>query len=113
MPRPDLELADRGSCGFIFNHIFDEAVTAYSTDLEESQHFSGTFNAFAKRMARGTAQKCAVSGKQILEIGCGKGSSCGSSVASARGDAGVPARPAKDGLSTTRVEARKRSVGPS
>lgn len=72
-PRRDLELAYCGSCGFVFNHIFDEEVMGYSTNFEESQHFSGTFNAFAKRLAQETAQKCAVSGKQILEIGCGKG----------------------------------------
>ena len=72
-PRRDLELAYCGSCGFIFNHIFDEAVMAYSTDFEESQHFSGTFNAFARALAREAAEKCAIAGKHVLEIGCGKG----------------------------------------
>ena len=72
-PRRDLELAYCGSCGFIFNHIFDQAVMAYSTNFEESQHFSGTFNAFARALAREAAEKCAIAGKHVLEIGCGKG----------------------------------------
>jgi SAM-dependent methyltransferase len=72
-PRRDLELAYCESCGFIFNRIFDEAVMGYSTNFEESQHFSGTFNAFAKELAREAAEKCAIQGKHVLEIGCGKG----------------------------------------
>jgi SAM-dependent methyltransferase len=72
-PQRDLELAYCDACGFVFNHIFDEALIAYSTNFEESQHFSGTFDAFAKQLAREIAQKCAVSGKHVLEIGCGKG----------------------------------------
>jgi SAM-dependent methyltransferase len=72
-PRRDLELAYCDSCGFIFNHIFDQAMMGYSTNFEESQHFSGTFNAFARSLARDAAEKCAVAGKHVLEIGCGKG----------------------------------------
>ncbi|TIL48222.1 MAG: methyltransferase, partial [Mesorhizobium sp.] len=45
----------------------------YSTNFEESQHFSSTFNSFAKGLAREIAQKCAIAGKHVLEIGCGKG----------------------------------------
>ncbi len=72
-PRRDLDLAYCEKCGFIFNRIFDEQVMHYSTNFEESQHFSDTFNAFAKQIARETAQRCSISGKHILEIGCGKG----------------------------------------
>lgn len=72
-PRRDLELAYCEACGFIFNHIFDEAIMGYSTNFEESQHFSGTFNAFAKELARKAAQECEIAGKHVLEIGCGKG----------------------------------------
>ena len=72
-PRRNLELAFCGKCGFIFNRIFDEEVMGYSTNFEEFQHFSGTFNAFARQIAEETARKCSVSGKHVLEIGCGKG----------------------------------------
>jgi SAM-dependent methyltransferase len=73
LSRRDLELAYCDCCGFLFNHIFDEAVMGYSTNFEESQHFSGNFNAFAKRLAREAAEKCAIAGKHVIEIGCGKG----------------------------------------
>jgi len=73
LPRRDLELAYCDACGFVFNHAFDGAVMSYSTNFEESQHFSGTFNSFAKELAREIAQRCALAGKDVLEIGCGKG----------------------------------------
>src|SRR5918992_656338 len=71
--RRDLRLAHCEACGFIFNFSFDEAVMRYSTDFEESQHFSGTFNSFAKALAGEIAKKCAVAGRHALEVGCGKG----------------------------------------
>ena len=72
-PRRDLELAFCDACGFLFNHIFDEEVIGYSTNFEESQHFSETFSSFARKLAREIAEKCSLTGKQVLEIGCGKG----------------------------------------
>jgi SAM-dependent methyltransferase len=71
--RRDLRLAHCETCGFVFNFSFDEAAMRYSTDFEESQHFSGTFNSFAKTLAGEIAQKCAVAGRHVLEVGCGKG----------------------------------------
>ena len=71
--RRELKLAHCDSCGFVFNFRFDEAVMRYSTDFEESQHFSGTFNAFAKTLAADIARKCNIAGRHVLEIGCGKG----------------------------------------
>jgi SAM-dependent methyltransferase len=72
-PRRDLELAFCEGCGFLFNQAFDEAVIGYSTNFEESQHFSGTFNAFAAALAAEIGERCAAAGKEVLEIGCGKG----------------------------------------
>jgi SAM-dependent methyltransferase len=72
-PRRSLQLAFCPACGFVFNEIFDEDVMHYSTGFEESQHFSETFNGFAKSLASEIAIKCSVAGKRILEIGCGKG----------------------------------------
>ena len=72
-PRRDLTLAFCEECGFVFNRDFDEDVIIYSTNFEESQHFSGTFNSFAKKLAKEIADTCDVSGKHVLEIGCGKG----------------------------------------
>jgi SAM-dependent methyltransferase len=72
-PRRDLELAFCQTCGFVFNHLFDKSIMRYSTKFEESQHFSDTFSSFARKLAREIAEKCNVAGKQVLEIGCGKG----------------------------------------
>lgn len=72
-PRRDLELAFCGTCGFVFNHLFDKGVMRYSTNFEESQHFSDTFSTFARKLAREIAEQCDIAGKQVLEIGCGKG----------------------------------------
>ncbi|MGE0766690.1 MAG: class I SAM-dependent methyltransferase [Hyphomicrobiaceae bacterium] len=72
-PRRDLELVCCRDCGFICNHIFDQSIVEYATVTEESQHFSGTFNGFAKRLAREIADRVPLDHKHILEIGCGKG----------------------------------------
>lgn len=72
-PRRDLELCFCHDCGLAFNRVFDPSVMRYSTDFEESQHFSETFNGFAKKLACEVAQRCGTVGKRILEIGCGKG----------------------------------------
>lgn len=72
-PVRDLELAYCRACGFVFNCIFDESVMRYSTDFEESQHFSETFGSFAKQLAGQMAKKCSVAAKHVIDIGCGKG----------------------------------------
>jgi SAM-dependent methyltransferase len=72
-PRRPLELAFCHECGFAFNHVFDEAAVHYSSQFEESQHFSGVFNAFARSLAQDIAVRCQVEGKRIVEVGCGKG----------------------------------------
>jgi hypothetical protein len=72
-PRRDLELAFCGVCGFIFNDVFDESVMGYSTNFEESQHFSPTFAKFARKLALEISDRCDLGGKTVFEIGCGKG----------------------------------------
>ena len=73
LPRRDLELAHCEACGFVFNRVFDTAVMQYSEGFEESQHFSETFSGFARRLAGEVARTCEISGKTVVEIGCGKG----------------------------------------
>ena len=72
-PRRDLKLGFCPECGFISNTIFDPSVHEYSTSCEESQGFSPTFNAFARNLAQRWVQKFDLTGKTVLEIGCGKG----------------------------------------
>jgi hypothetical protein len=72
-PRGELALSFCRDCGFIFNSRFDPGKVRYSSECEESQGYSPTFNAFARDLARRLVDKFDLKGKRIIEIGCGKG----------------------------------------
>lgn len=72
-PRADLQLALCRSCGFISNTRFDPAWSAYAPGYEDQQSFSPTFNQFARSLAERLIQRYDLRGRDILEIGCGKG----------------------------------------
>jgi 2-polyprenyl-3-methyl-5-hydroxy-6-metoxy-1,4-benzoquinol methylase len=72
-PRGDIRLGFCPACGFISNTAFDPALTEYSGRYEETQGFSPTFNAFHEQLARTLVQRHGLQGKDIIEIGCGKG----------------------------------------
>ncbi len=72
-PRRPLVLKFCDDCGFVFNAVFDLDQVDYASTTEESQHFSGTFNRFAKDLAAEVASLYDLKGKRTLEIGCGKG----------------------------------------
>ncbi|WP_425053160.1 methyltransferase domain-containing protein [Psychromarinibacter sp. S121] len=72
-PRRPLVLKFCDDCGFVFNSVFELEQVDYASTTEESQHFSGTFNRFAKELASEVASLYDLKGKKTLEIGCGKG----------------------------------------
>lgn len=72
-PCGDLRLGFCQRCGFVGNTLYDASVQEYSTSYEETQGFSETFNAFARRLAQQVIDKYDIHGQTILEIGCGKG----------------------------------------
>jgi len=72
-PRGNLKLGFCSTCGFITNTWFDPAVQDYSGKYEETQGFSGRFNAFAESLAKRIVSQYGLQGKDVLEIGCGKG----------------------------------------
>ena len=72
-PKGDIALAFCRHCGFISNAAFDPKVHEYSSRYEETQGFSPTFNAFAHRQAQSLIDRYDLHGKDIIEIGCGKG----------------------------------------
>ncbi|HEY0947700.1 MAG TPA: class I SAM-dependent methyltransferase [Opitutaceae bacterium] len=72
-PRRDLRLGFCPECGFISNTIFDPTVHEYSTSCEETQGFSPTFNSFSRKLAKHWVDRFDLTGKTVLEIGCGKG----------------------------------------
>ena len=71
-PRGDVSLAHCTQCGFISNTRFDPSDNDYSTEYEETQGFSPTFNAFADSLARRMVEQYGVRNQRVLEIGCGK-----------------------------------------
>jgi hypothetical protein len=72
-PRGDIDLHYCNDCGFIRNAQIDEKIIEYSGRYEETQGYSGTFNAFHKRLAEELIAKHDLHGKDVIEIGCGKG----------------------------------------
>ncbi|MGD8889980.1 MAG: class I SAM-dependent methyltransferase, partial [Desulfobacterales bacterium] len=72
-PRADISLGLCRQCGFIYNTLFDSNLVRYSSECEESQGYSPTFNAFARKLAGDLVEKYSLREKQIIEIGCGKG----------------------------------------
>jgi SAM-dependent methyltransferase len=72
-PRGDISLAFCEACGFISNTKFDSSKHNYSSEYEETQAFSPTFNAFHHRLALQLIDLHDLRGKKVIEIGCGKG----------------------------------------
>ena len=72
-PRGTISLGFCSLCGFISNVDFDPNLIDYSPQCEESQGFSPTFNAFARKQALELIERHGLRNKQIIEIGCGKG----------------------------------------
>jgi SAM-dependent methyltransferase len=72
-PKGDIALGHCSHCGFITNTLFDPTVHNYSAQYEETQGFSGTFQAFHRKLAEQMIDKYDLHGKKMIEIGCGKG----------------------------------------
>lgn len=72
-PTGDIALGFCPACGFVSNTAFDEKLTEYSGRYEETQGFSPTFQRFHRDLADRVIERFKLSGRDILEIGCGKG----------------------------------------
>ena len=72
-PTGDLELAVCHPCGFVYNTLADPGRSTYSDLYEETQGHSARFREFARSLAGRWVDKYDVRGRDILEIGCGKG----------------------------------------
>jgi SAM-dependent methyltransferase len=71
--RGDLELGFCHACGHIFNFAFDAGKMSYTEVYENSLHFSQHFNAYAEGLARHLVETYGIRGKDVIDIGCGKG----------------------------------------
>jgi len=72
-PQGDVILGFCNNCGLISNMKFDFLKLDYSSLAPEEQGSSATFNAFANRLANRLIDTYNIRGKEILEIGCGRG----------------------------------------
>lgn len=72
-PRGDIRLGYAADCGHIFNLDFDPALMEYTQEYENSLHFSARFQEYATALAQRLIDRYAVRGKEIVEIGAGKG----------------------------------------
>jgi ubiquinone/menaquinone biosynthesis C-methylase UbiE len=72
-PTGNIHLAYCWKCGMITNIAFDPLSVEYSARYEETQGFSPVFNSFNKEIAQYLIDRYHLQGKNILEIGCGKG----------------------------------------
>ncbi|MER3525193.1 MAG: SAM-dependent methyltransferase [Ignavibacteria bacterium] len=72
-PKGDIRLGFCDACGFITNTVFDPTLHEYSSRYEETQAYSPTFNEFHHSLAQRLIERYDLHGKDIIEIGCGKG----------------------------------------
>jgi len=72
-PRGDLELVFDPKTGLIQNRLFQRELLRYTTEYEETQGFSPRFRRFQTELCKSQVAKYDLSGKTVLEIGCGKG----------------------------------------
>jgi len=72
-PREDIRLGFCKTCGHIFNVSFDHGHMKYSQAYENSLHSSPRFQAYANSLAARLIGRYDLRGKDIIEIGCGKG----------------------------------------
>src|SRR3546814_17906360 len=73
LPRGDSDLAFCPRCAFVFNASWRNGATIYTDRYDETQTFSPTYAAFQRRLAEELIGRYDIRGKEIVEIGCGKG----------------------------------------
>ena len=72
-PRGDIELLFCRECGYIWNTAFDASRLEYTGSYDNSLHFSERFRGYAGSLAQRLIDRYDLRGKEIIEIGCGKG----------------------------------------
>ncbi len=69
----DLDLAFCARCGFIWNRAFDPSRLEYSQRYDNSLDYSPVFQDYAQQLARRLIDTYGIRGKEVVELGCGKG----------------------------------------
>ncbi|HKU15977.1 MAG TPA: class I SAM-dependent methyltransferase [Steroidobacteraceae bacterium] len=71
VPCGDVNLCVCRGCGFVFNRTFDSRLGAVGARYESSQAASAHFSSFAQSLARDWIKRYALSGRTVLDVGCG------------------------------------------
>jgi SAM-dependent methyltransferase len=69
----DVQLALCSRCGLIWNCAFDAGRLEYSQQYDNSLDFSPVFQDYARRLAHRLIDTYDIRGKDVVELGCGKG----------------------------------------
>lgn len=72
-PRGNIRLGYFPGCGHTYNLDFDPSLMEYTQEYENSLHFSAVFQEYAEALAAGLVERYDLRGKDIVEIGAGKG----------------------------------------
>ena len=72
-PKGDLVLGFCPDCRHVMNTAFNPAHMTYTQSYENSLHFSPGFQKFAEELADRLIAQHGLRGKDIIDIGCGKG----------------------------------------
>jgi SAM-dependent methyltransferase len=72
-PRADIRLGFCPHCQLIYNVDFKPDLLGYSSQYENSLHYSNRFQQYAEELARRLVKRHHLYNKDIIEIGCGQG----------------------------------------
>jgi SAM-dependent methyltransferase len=61
------------SCAYVRNVAFDPSIMIYDTTMDTNLHHSPSFQAFSAELVKRLADRYALSGKRVLDVGCGQG----------------------------------------
>lgn len=107
LEKGDIDLAFCPDCSFIFNAAWKPEATVYSPLYEETQGYSPTYTTYQRRFAEELIDRYDLFGKDVVEIGCGKGDflallcELGGNVGVGYDPSFVPARRADGGANVT------------
>jgi SAM-dependent methyltransferase len=72
-PVGHMMLAHCPHCAYVRNVAFDPSMIVYDTSMDTNLHHSPAFQAFSAELVKHLASRYGLSGKRVLDIGCGQG----------------------------------------
>lgn len=66
-------LAHCPRCAYVRNVAFDASIMVYDTSMDTNLHHSPAFQAFSAELVKHLGDRYALTGRRVLDIGCGQG----------------------------------------